>query len=253
MNNKPQPNERERAISALDLRRDGLPYREIADRLGYSDESGARKAVSRLLDRTEAEGVGELRRLESERLDAIMSAHWPAAIGGDVDASRIVLGVVDRRAKLLGLNAPAAVTVGVEPIGEREFAEAAVELIAALRPDMAAALTGTLPGAARSAVPEANETRETASPASVAHSAGNDDEEPWADVDGPTEPVARQDNTDTDGVVEPEPEPAPVIPPAGRPDLARRATQPYRPPVALGGFSQRLGGSRPVTVVHSQP
>ena len=239
---QPQPGERERAVAALNLRRDGLPYREIAARLAYADESGARKAVSRLLDRVEAEGVAELRRLESERLDALMAGHWSAAIAGDTDAARIVLGVIDRRTKLLGLNAPTAVSVGVEPIGEREFAEAAVELIASLRPDMADALAGTLPGihgAARSAVPEGNQTSEPVSPASVAHSAETDVES-WADVDD--YPVrapapAAPEPVEPEPVAEPEPTPHRV----------------YAPPSAFPGFAQRLGGNRPTTIIHNAP
>ncbi|WP_341267048.1 hypothetical protein [Gordonia malaquae] len=242
---QPQPDERERAVAALNLRRDGLPYREIAARLNYADESGARKAVSRLLDRVEAEGVAELRRLESERLDALMAGHWSAAIAGDTDAARIVLGVIDRRTKLLGLNAPTAVSVGVEPVSEREFAEAAVELIASLRPDMAAALTDTLPGihgAARSATPEGEETSEPVSSASVAHSAETD-VEPWADVDDypvrAPAPVA--------------PEPEPIAPEAvAEPEPTQRRV--YAPPVAPAGFGMSLGGARrPTTIVHNAP
>ena len=250
---RPDAEERTKAVEAVTLRRTGLSWREIADQLGYRDESGARKAATRLLGRVEVEAVGELRELEGQRLDALQAAHWNAALAGDVDSTKVVLGVIDRRCRLFGLNAPDRVEVG-STVTDAEFAEAAVGLIAALRPDMAAALAGTLPGAARSAVPEGNGTGETVLPASVAHSAGNDDEpEPWADVDGPTEPVVSQQNTDTDGVVEPEPEPAPVIPPAGRPDLARRAPERYGPPVALGGFSQRLGGLGPPAGAHNQP
>ncbi|MDV7174229.1 hypothetical protein R4144_12755 [Gordonia amicalis] len=242
---QPQPDERERALAALNLRRDGLPYREIAARLDYADESGARKAVSRLLDRTEAEGVAELRRLESERLDALMGGHWSAAIAGDTDAARIVLGVIDRRTKLFGLNAPIGVSVGVEPVSEREFAEAAVELIASLRPDMAAALAGTLPGihgAERTERPEGNETCEPVSPASGAHSAETD-AEPWADVDDyPVRVVP---------MVEPEPiEPEPEA--VAEPEPTPRRV--YAPPVAPAGFGMSLGGARrPTTIVHNAP
>jgi len=107
----PTTDERDRACEALELRRTGLPYYEIATRLGYADESGARKAVSRLLDRREAEGVAELRAVEGDRLDTLQAAAWDAAIGGDLDAIKTVLSVIDRRVRLFGLNAPERVAV----------------------------------------------------------------------------------------------------------------------------------------------
>lgn len=126
-----QPDERAKAIEAVKLRRSGLPFREIAEQLGYADESGARKAVTRLLDRTEAESVDELRALEGARLDALQAAHWDAAVAGDTDAAKLVLGIVDRRCRLLGLNAPTAVSVSAT-VTDVEFAEQAAELISAM-------------------------------------------------------------------------------------------------------------------------
>lgn len=115
-----QPDERQKAIRAMQLRVAGAPYRAIAESLDYADESGARKAVSRLLARTEAEGVNELRAVEGERLDHLQRAAWPAAIGGDLDSIKTVLAVIDRRMKLFGLAAPVRVDVG--GVSHDEFA-----------------------------------------------------------------------------------------------------------------------------------
>ncbi|AFA74241.1 hypothetical protein GPOL_c32270 [Gordonia polyisoprenivorans VH2] len=242
-NSIPQPDERDRASTALALRIEGQPYRVIAEHLGYRDESGARKAVDRLLTRIEHERVDELRQIEGQRLDALMAGHWDAALAGDVDAARVVLGVIDRRAKLFGLNAPTAVAVGVGQITDREFAEQAAELIAGLRPDMARELRGAVPpvhDASRTAVPEGYDTREPVSSASVAHSAETTNEpEPWADVDDPA-PVPRREAV-PEPAVEPDPEPEPA--PAPRPVNA--------PPT--GGYMQRLSGNRPSTVVFNAP
>lgn len=254
-NNTRQPDERERAVEALRRRIAGETYQEIADALGYSDRSGSRRAVQRLLDRREAESVDELRAVHGARLEALVATYFGPATKGDTDAAMVVLRAHDRLAKLFGTNMPDRVEVGAT-VTDVEFAEQAAALIGELSPEGLRAAFAAIPGgtaAARSAAGEGTDPGEQDSPASVEHSAGNDDgPEPWADVDGP-EPVARQGNTDADGVVEPEPEPAPVIPPAGRPDLARRAAQPYGPPVALGGFAQRLGGNRPTVVVHNEP
>ena len=44
--------------------------------------------------------------LELERLDALTLAAWPRARAGDDRAIRVVLRIMQRRAKLLGLDAP---------------------------------------------------------------------------------------------------------------------------------------------------
>ena len=154
---KPNAQERERAQSAVALRIEGRAYAEIADALGYSDESGARHAVSRLLDRREAESVEELRMVEGCRLDAMQAAVWDAALHGDLDAIKAVLGIMARRARLFGLDKPTAVAVG---ISETEFAAQAAELLAVLGPEPLRELAQSvpesvraLPGAATAAVP----------------------------------------------------------------------------------------------------
>src|SRR5260370_34801234 len=91
--NKPDADERQRAAQALELRTSGMTYAAVAAALGYSDESGARKAVDRLLSRVECEGAEELRRLEGQRLDAMQRAIWPQCGPGDLDASKAGLSI----------------------------------------------------------------------------------------------------------------------------------------------------------------
>ena len=52
------------------------------------------------------EPATQLRDMEVARLDRLLMGHWTKAIGGDVNATRTVLSIMDRRAKLLGLDAP---------------------------------------------------------------------------------------------------------------------------------------------------
>src|SRR5215204_1175276 len=61
---------RDREAHALDLRRNGATYPQIAERLGIS-EAGARRAVKRVLDRMVAEAVPDVRKLELDRLDQL--------------------------------------------------------------------------------------------------------------------------------------------------------------------------------------
>lgn len=145
---RPEPYERQRAARAVELRTSGKTYAAVATELGYADESGARKAVDRLLSRIEHEGATALRAIECARLDALTAAHWQAAIGGDIDASKVLLQVIDRRAKLLGLNSPTGVQVVRDEIGAVEFAERMAELIGELRPDTLRAMFMRTPEAA---------------------------------------------------------------------------------------------------------
>lgn len=147
---KRQPAERERALKALAMRREGLPYRVIAERLGWGDESSARYAVARLLDRTEAEQVAEMRYIEGERLDELQRTHWAAALAGDLDAGKMVLKVMERRARLFGLDAPSK--VAVEQMTSVEFAEQFIELVGRMDSRMLAEAIAQLPGGSAVAV-----------------------------------------------------------------------------------------------------
>ncbi|MFT4087653.1 MAG: hypothetical protein QM658_10975, partial [Gordonia sp. (in: high G+C Gram-positive bacteria)] len=75
------------------------------------------------------------RAVEGDRLDALQASHWSAALAGDVDSTKVILGVIDRRMKLFGLAAPVAVDVGlsgVEGMTDVEFAEQTAALFARL-------------------------------------------------------------------------------------------------------------------------
>ena len=101
---------REREVAAIDLRREGLTYGEIAERLGYSDGTGARNAVVRGLDRALREPADELRELEAARLDRAQVAIWPGVLSGDVKNVLALIKIMERRARLLGLDAPLRVS-----------------------------------------------------------------------------------------------------------------------------------------------
>lgn len=99
----------ERQVQAVELRKSGLGFQEIADRLGYASVSGAHKAVMSALRKTLQEPTDELRRLELERLDTMLHSLWPAIVAKNAYTPRTVevaLKVMDRRAALLGLDAP---------------------------------------------------------------------------------------------------------------------------------------------------
>jgi hypothetical protein len=120
----------QRDAEAARLRSDGLSYQQIADKLGYSHRENARRAVSRALLAIVAEPAEDLRALELARLDqmwidvlevlrrehvtvshgrVIYSEETGQPIIDDgpvLSAIDRLLRIQDRRAKLLGLDAP---------------------------------------------------------------------------------------------------------------------------------------------------
>ena len=92
------------AAQAVDMRLGGASYRQISKALGVPLATTHRH-VQRMLTEY-AETATQLRDMEVARLDRLLMGHWTKAIGGDVNATRTVLSIMDRRAKLLGLDAP---------------------------------------------------------------------------------------------------------------------------------------------------
>jgi hypothetical protein len=98
----------ERRTKALELRKAGHTFKAIGQALGCSEQR-AHKIVTKELARLNsrrAEQGSEVTRLELERLDALHAALWLRAIKGDLDAFDRVLRLMQRRAALLGLDAP---------------------------------------------------------------------------------------------------------------------------------------------------
>lgn len=94
---------------AVEMRTQGHTYQQIADACGVS-MSAAYKAVCTYLEQTRAiarEAAEEVRRIELDRLDRMLAAVAPKAEDGDLQAVQTAIKLQERRAKLLGLDAPA--------------------------------------------------------------------------------------------------------------------------------------------------
>ena len=101
----------EKQRQALELRKAGVGFDQIAQQLGYASRAGAHNAVVSAMRRTLQEPSDEVRRLELERLDKMLFGLWQAATKGQWLAKDRVLAIMDRRAKLLGLDAPAKIDI----------------------------------------------------------------------------------------------------------------------------------------------
>jgi hypothetical protein len=102
----PEPEQLDRELAVVELRREGKTWQQIADAVSYATAMGAWKAYQRACQRTLQEPTDEARRIELDRLDALQRTYWEPAVEGNLRAADFVLRVIDRRARILGIDAP---------------------------------------------------------------------------------------------------------------------------------------------------
>jgi hypothetical protein len=119
-NSKTRITAAQRRTLALALRIQGKTFREIGTALNFSEQRAHAIITSELarLNGERSEKAEEVRRLELERLDALLAGCWDSARGGDPPAIDRVLAIMARRARLLGLDAPSK-TALTDPSGQR--------------------------------------------------------------------------------------------------------------------------------------
>jgi len=104
----------EKTLKALELRKRGLNYTQIGKKLGCSRSTACRYVLSELenlADKCREEAV-HVRDLELQRLDDLYLIAYRAIIrGNDLTGIDRCLRIMERRAKLLGLDPPAKVDV----------------------------------------------------------------------------------------------------------------------------------------------
>ncbi|MGW4270859.1 hypothetical protein ACWEGQ_00475 [Streptomyces seoulensis] len=140
-----------RRTELLKLRRQGVRFDDpLVEALGYSSPNAARKDLTRALEahrKEEKAEIGVYRQQENERLDALLEAAWPRAtqphpvfnrdgeqVGEELDMRAVdtVLRLMDRRAKLNGLDMPAKAEVTGADGGPLALSTADPEKLAAL-------------------------------------------------------------------------------------------------------------------------
>jgi hypothetical protein len=109
----PSPELVDREIKVLELRRAGLTWQRIAEQVGYADHTGAYAAYKRAIKRTQQQPADELREAEIDRLDRLQLAVWPKAMNGDNNSITTILRIMERRARLLGLDMPVKIAQDV--------------------------------------------------------------------------------------------------------------------------------------------
>lgn len=96
----------ERQARVLELAKAGYAFREIAAKVGYTNPGAAHNAFRAALKATLRPAGAEYRKVELQRLDEMHKPLWARAQDGDLQAQAQVLRLMERRAALLGLDAP---------------------------------------------------------------------------------------------------------------------------------------------------
>lgn len=103
--------------AALGLRLAGASYSEVADTLGLANPMIARDLVEKelALRADDSDKRDALRREEAARIERLIRSVWPKATNPNdpehLPAARTALAMVDRHARLLGLDMPTEVVV----------------------------------------------------------------------------------------------------------------------------------------------
>ncbi len=96
----------ERQAQALQLRLGGASFAQIGRQLGDVSAPRAYQLYKAALRQVVRQPNAELVDLELARLDQLLVAMWPKAMQGSGWAVERCLSIMERRARLLGLDAP---------------------------------------------------------------------------------------------------------------------------------------------------
>ena len=98
----------QRRSQALALRRQGETLKTIAGELGCGVTRVHQYVAAELqkLNEQAGEDARLMRKLEAERLDRATTGIWPKVIRGDLLAIDRLIKIMERRAKLFGLDGP---------------------------------------------------------------------------------------------------------------------------------------------------
>lgn len=120
-----------RAAQALRLRRLGYTYTEIAERVGYKEESGARKAIKQASKKIIRDEARELVGWQLDQLDIALQLVLQRIQRNDeysLFAVDRLAPLLKRQAELMGLDAPKVDPASVQPI-RREYVGVLLEAV----------------------------------------------------------------------------------------------------------------------------
>ena len=114
----------DRRAKVLTYRMSGASTRDIAAKLSVSHTTIERDITHLMTEVNEsnAERAEEMHALENTRLDKLQAGIWLTALTGHADSIRTVLSIMERRARLNGLDKPIKVDLAAELEGQLEQA-----------------------------------------------------------------------------------------------------------------------------------
>jgi len=112
----------QRRVQAWTLRMSGLTFAEIGSDMGITAQASY-KLVKKEIDAYRIQHIEEIenaRTLEAERLDALTAGLWKKAVSGHHGAINCMLKIMERRAKMLGLDGPIKIAP-TAPAGDKPY------------------------------------------------------------------------------------------------------------------------------------
>lgn len=107
-------------MQALKLALAGVDYQTIADKVGYKSKQAAWKAVKSALDKTTKAAAEDVKEMQLLRLDQMLKAIWANVLNGNFGAIDRALKIEERRARLLGMDAPYKIAP-TDPTGKESY------------------------------------------------------------------------------------------------------------------------------------
>jgi hypothetical protein len=102
---------RQRDLQCVELRKAGLTWQQIADRLGYGSQGHAYDRFMIVMRDYPREDVETWRNTISDRYDAMIRALWPQVLQGKWLAIDRVTRILEAQARLHGANRPEKIAV----------------------------------------------------------------------------------------------------------------------------------------------
>lgn len=109
------------ALEVLALMRRGKTLRTIGSEMGFSHVTAAKYRDLALMT-IATPMVEDARKEMVQMMDALIEGNMEAAIGGDKDAATVVLRAAERKAKVLGTDAPTLVEATVHEVTQEDLA-----------------------------------------------------------------------------------------------------------------------------------
>lgn len=98
----------EKRRRALQLRKAGASYDQIAQQVGYANRGTAHRAVAEALQESQQDTREDVQQLEAQRLDQMLMALWPKAMQGSGWAVDRILRIMEVRGTDLAATAQTA-------------------------------------------------------------------------------------------------------------------------------------------------